>query len=213
MAGRRAEADRNDVRVLDAARDVLTTQGPDVPVAAIAARAGVGIGTLYRRYATKEGLLQHLCVLAMEQVVAAAAAALEVDDAWEAVAAFVTECVEARTGALGSLAGTIDVTPEMAETSRRAQDGSRALVARAHDAGALRPGVTALDVSFMIELFSRRAPNMAADEERNARSRLLAIALEGLRAGPERPLPGRPPSPERYRARWDRPSPADASPA
>ena len=72
--GRQAEARRNDLAVLEAARDVFTAQGAGAPVSAVAERAGVGMGTLYRRYGSKTELLQRLCLLAMEQTVAAAEA-------------------------------------------------------------------------------------------------------------------------------------------
>ena len=74
--GRQAEARRNDLVVLEAARDVFAAQGADAPISAVAARAGVGVGTLYRRYGSKTELLQRLCVLAMEQALAAAGEAL-----------------------------------------------------------------------------------------------------------------------------------------
>jgi AcrR family transcriptional regulator len=56
LRGRRAEAARNDQRILDAAREVFVAD-PGAPIAAVAKRAGVGIGALYRRYASKEELL------------------------------------------------------------------------------------------------------------------------------------------------------------
>jgi hypothetical protein len=95
------------------------------------------------------------------------------------------------------------------------------IVARALADGSLRPDVTTLDVSFLIEQFSRRAPDpvdpKAVDteavdttEEANVRDRLLAIALDGLRgpalASPTADvLPGRPPSRRAYVARWSTP--------
>jgi AcrR family transcriptional regulator len=204
--GRQAEAARNDRLLLDAARDVFTEQGGGAPVSAIAARAGVGIGSLYRRYPTKEALLQRLCVLAMEQAGEAASAALEAEDAWAGLTRYVRDCVEQRTGALAPVAGTIAVTPEMLRTSRRGIRLAGALVDRAHAAGVLRPDVTTLDVSLLIEQFSRRSTTMPAAEEDNARERLLAIALDGLRASHAEPLPGRPPSRSAYAGRWRDPS-------
>ena len=73
----------------------------------------------------------------------------------------------------------------------------------------LRPDATALDVTWLIEQFSRRPPDpVDADEERNVRARLVAIALDGLRTqdGPRagQALPGRPPSRTRYVRRWSR---------
>ncbi len=61
--GRQAEARRNDLAVLDAARDVFSAQGAGAPISAVAERAGVGMGTLYRRYGSKTELLQRLCVM------------------------------------------------------------------------------------------------------------------------------------------------------
>ena len=56
LSGRRAEAARNDQRIIDAAREVFVADS-GAPIAAVAKRAGVGIGALYRRYASKEELL------------------------------------------------------------------------------------------------------------------------------------------------------------
>src|SRR5277367_3216513 len=83
--GRQQEAARNDRKVLDAAREVFATQGWDAPVSAVAERAGVGMGSLYRRYGSKTELLQRLCVLAMEQNIAAAEQSLAMDDPWDAL--------------------------------------------------------------------------------------------------------------------------------
>src|ERR671923_381925 len=91
--GRQAEARRNDRLVLDAARDVFAEQGFDAPVAAVARRAGVGMGSLYRRYGSKEELLQRLCVVAMEQAIEAAEEALRDADAWAGLARYVRTCV------------------------------------------------------------------------------------------------------------------------
>ena len=60
LSGRQAEAARNDGRILEAARTVFL-RDPHAPIAAVATEAGVGVGALYRRYASKEVLLQTLC--------------------------------------------------------------------------------------------------------------------------------------------------------
>ena len=205
--GRQAEARRNDLVVLEAARDVFSALGADAPVSAVADRAGVGIGTLYRRYGSKAELLQRLCVLAMEQAVAAADDALGGGDPWTGLAGYVRACVELRSGALAALAGQIETTAQMRAVARRSMTRLAEIVARAHRDGSLRPDVTALDVTWLIEQFSRRPPDpVDADEERNVRARLVSIALDGLRTqdGPRagQTLPGRPPSRARYVRRW-----------
>lgn len=218
--GRQAEARRNDRAVLDAARDVFSAQGADAPISAVAERAGVGVGTLYRRYGSKTELLQRMCVLAMEQGMEAAGEALEADDPWTGLCGYIRACVEMRSGALGSLAGQIEMTDEMLSTARRGMTLAGEVVARAHRAGSLRPDVTALDIALLIESFSRRAPGASgsaarddpgapdapseADEERNAQARLLTVAFDGLRAPGATPLPGRAPSASRYTGRWSR---------
>jgi AcrR family transcriptional regulator len=201
--GRQAEARRNDLAVLEAARDVFTAHGADAPISAVAVRAGVGMGTLYRRYGSKTELLQRLCVLAMEQTLDAAESALSAADPWTGLAGYIRACVEMRSGALASLAGQIETTAEMRSTARRSLGRVTELVARAHQHGSLRADVTFLDITWLIEHFSRRAPDpVDPDEERNIRSRLMAIALDGLRVHDSEALPGRPPSRERYENRW-----------
>ncbi|MFB9303982.1 TetR family transcriptional regulator, partial [Kibdelosporangium philippinense] len=64
---RHAEAERNDHALLKAAREVLAADGVHASVAAIAARAGVGIGSLYRRYRSKDELFQRLIEIALDQ--------------------------------------------------------------------------------------------------------------------------------------------------
>jgi AcrR family transcriptional regulator len=121
--GRQAEARRNDRAVLEAAREVFAVHGPDASVAQVAAQAGVGMGSLYRRYPTKEALLQHLCRASMLQQVRAAEEALAPGgDPWEALAGFVRECVGFRAGVLSAVAGRIAVTEEMRAIARHAHD-------------------------------------------------------------------------------------------
>jgi len=201
--GRQAEARRNDLAVLDAARDVFTAHGADAPISAVAERAGVGMGTLYRRYGSKTELLQRLCVLAMEQALDTADEALGADDPWAGLAGYIRSSIELRSGALASLAGQIEVTPEMRSTAGRGLTRIAEIVARAHRDGSLRADATALDITWLIEQFSRRPPDpVDPEEERNVRARLVTIALDGLRAGAREALPGRPPSRARYVNRW-----------
>jgi AcrR family transcriptional regulator len=199
--GRRAEAERNDRALLEAAREVFAAQGFEAPVSAIAGRAGIGMGSLYRRYRSKTELFQRLCVVAMEQAIEAAEAALEAPGAWIGLAGYVERCVAFGSGALVPLAGRIETTPEMRRLSGRSRDLLGALVERARRDGGLRPDVEPLDVVWLIELFSRGRPDRPSAESDNVRRRLLAIALDGLRA-PGGPLPGTPPDLGFYLGRW-----------
>jgi AcrR family transcriptional regulator len=215
-APRQAEAERNDRALLDAAREVLAADGAHASVAAIAARAGVGIGSLYRRYRTKEELFQRLAVLSMHQYNEAAERGLADEDPWDGLAGFVTACVEYGQGALGPIAGTIEVSEEMWAGYARGRELLAALVARAHEAGVLRRDVTTVDISLLIEqLGTSRVLNQIraqgrtdlVDEAVAARRRMVAIALDGLRAVPgQPPLPGDPPSLRLFTERWERSS-------
>lgn len=208
--GRHAEGARNDQLLLDAARDVFATQGSSASVAAVAARAGLGIGSLYRRYGSKTELLQHLCVMSMQQAIAAAEEALATEDPAGALTGYIRTCVARRTGAFAPLAGTFETTPQMWTLARRARLLLDRIVRRAREAGLLRPDVTGVDISWLIELFARSAPPAGAhDADHTVHQRLLAIAIDGLCTGNPHPLPGRPPTAAHYGQRWQPPAAAE----
>jgi hypothetical protein len=141
----------------------------------------------------------------MDQALTAADDALAASDAWDGLCGYIRACVELRSGALASLAGQIETTAGMRNAARRGMARMEEIVAHAHRDGRLRADVTALDITWLIEQFSRRPPDQVEPaEERNVRSRLVTIALDGLRAGPGQALPGRSPSRSRYVNRWSR---------
>lgn len=133
---------------------------------------------------------------------------------------YVATAITLGSGSLAPIAGTIAVTPEMAEMNRRADDAVRALVERAHDSGALRPDVTQVDLELLIERLAtspllvqlrKQGRTDLADATLNARTRITAIALDGPRATAPHPLPGHPPGYERFSERWATPPAAPAT--
>jgi AcrR family transcriptional regulator len=196
--GRQDEAIRNDQKVLDAAREVIASRGPDAPVSAIAERAGVGVASLYRRYGSKLELLQRLCVLAMEEAIAAAETGLADEDPWRGLTGYIGACIQFQSGALAPLAGRIPTTPEMRETAKRSFTLLERLVRRSP----VRRGVTGIDVAYLIELFSRGQPRDSGPQAARLHQRLLVIALDGLRQDASTPLPGPRPSRAHYFDRW-----------
>jgi AcrR family transcriptional regulator len=191
LSGRKAQAARNDEVILEAARFVFTAD-PAAPIAAVAQRAGVGISALYRRYPSKEALLQKLSLDTLRAYVAVAEAAAERADPWEALVEFMTGALEARSGALTiRLAGAFAVTEELMAEVPRAYEATRRLLTRALEAGVIRPGIEVGDISLLLEQL--QAVDIG-DEERTQelRHRYLAVVLDGLRAGG--PLPGTAPS-------------------
>jgi AcrR family transcriptional regulator len=196
--GRQTEARRNDQALLDAARLVFAVHGPGATVRDVAAEAGIGMGSLYRRYPGKDALLQHLCRESLAQQIAAAETALGANvEPGEALASFIRTCVSFRAGAFAAIAGTMGVTPELLAAAQQVHELLERLVSRAQLAGAVRQDVGSVDIHQLIELFSRRRP-----DDGGAYQRLLALALDGLRAPGHDPLPCAQPDWETYARRW-----------
>jgi AcrR family transcriptional regulator len=203
LSGRRAEAARNDRRILDAAREVFTAD-PGAPISAVARRAGVGIAALYRRYGSKEDLLRRLCADGLRSYIAAVEDALaDRGDPWDAFADFMRRIVDADTHSLTlRLAGAFTPTDELYRDSRRAQALTVRLFERTRAAGAIRPDVVVDDLSLLLE---QLAAVRVADEgrTRQLRHRYLALLLEALHAPPRGSLPGPPPSWAEISQRWE----------
>ncbi len=203
LSGRRAEAARNDGRILDAAREVFTAD-PGAPISAVARRAGVGISALYRRYESKEVLLQRLCSDGLRVYIAAVEDALaDEGDPWEAFTRFMRRVVDADTHSLTlRLAGTFTPTEQLYRDGRRARELNLRFFERMTEVGAIRPDLVFDDISLLLE---QLAAVRIADEERTRqlRRRYLALSLEALRAPSDSPLPGPPPSWEEIGGRWD----------
>ncbi|MEU7893197.1 helix-turn-helix domain-containing protein [Nonomuraea sp. NPDC049152] len=207
MSGRRAQAARNDELILRAARAVFTAD-PGAPIAAVAERAGVGISALYRRYGSKEALLQKLCGDGLKLYIAACEKSLAMDhDPWEAFATYMVEIVDADSSSLTiALAGTFHPTEELYRDSARAAELAIEVHRRAVEAGVLRPDITVADIAL---LFEQLASVKLGDEPRNAelRHRYLTLMLDSMRMPPaHRPLPGPPPSDEELEQRWAPPA-------
>jgi AcrR family transcriptional regulator len=202
MSGRRAEAARNDQRILEAARAVFVAD-PGAPIAAVAEHAGVGISALYRRYAGKEELLRRLCGDGLKAYIAAAEAALADDgDPWEAFARFMVRVVEADTHSLTSrLAGTFTPTDELNRDATTAQELNQRLFERARESGAVRSD---LDVNDLSMLFEQLASIRLGDEgrTRRLRHRYLALLLDAIHRPSETRLPGPPPTWQELTGRW-----------
>src|SRR5689334_15627843 len=81
----RADAQRNRARMLEAARTVFQRDGLAAQMDAIAAEAGLGVGTLYRHFPTREALIDVLIAERLQQLLASAETAAENTDAWTAV--------------------------------------------------------------------------------------------------------------------------------
>lgn len=208
---RQAEVARNDEALLQAARRVFARDGVHASVNAIAEAAGVGVGTLYRRYNGKAALYERLLVLSNQQWIATVRTAADHPDPWQGLQNLVVESVEYGQGTLAPLGRLTSLPPQMAGLAASADRDFAVLVDRAHECGGLRRDVTATDVLLLIEQLGRSPlveqiqdvddPALTT-EARAARRRLIAIALGGLAAQPRADLPGPPPAQRLLTARW-----------
>lgn len=82
-SGLRKDAERNRRRILEAARDLCATRGLDATLNEVAHHAGLGVGTVYRRFATKEELFEAIFEDGIDQLVALAETALQSEDSWD----------------------------------------------------------------------------------------------------------------------------------
>jgi AcrR family transcriptional regulator len=206
LSGRRAQAARNDQRILEAARAVFVAD-PDAPIAAVAKQAGVGMGALYRRYPSKEELLRRLSGDGLRRYIAEAEAALADDgDPWASFVGFMGRIMDADTHSLAlRLAGTFTPTEELSRDAAAAQELNVRLLERTKAAGAIRGD---LDVNDLTMLFEQVASIRLGDAQRTGqlRRRYLALLLDGLRTPSPGPLPGPPPTWQEISGRWDRPA-------
>ncbi|HEU5265675.1 MAG TPA: TetR/AcrR family transcriptional regulator [Jatrophihabitans sp.] len=205
MSGRRAEAARNDEKILEAAREVFLAD-PDAPISAVAERADVGISALYRRYPGKERLLQALAGDGLERFKADLESALADErDPWTAYAECLQRVLAGRSQALAQrVAGRFAPTAELTELAADAGRLYTRLHRRTQRAGALRADVTTADVVLLLETLSLvELPVPGRDAA--LRRRYLALFLQALRApssGPAEPLPGPRARDKDLAARW-----------
>ena len=190
LAGRRAQAARNDEVILEAARAVFLDD-PKAPIAAVAERAGVGISALYRRYAGKEDLLRQLCHDGLRRYIAEAEAALAEPDDWTAFTGFLTQVVDADVHSLTvHLAGMFTPTEEMGGTRR----GPTSWPPPCSSGPAPAGGCGRTRSCRIWGCCWRRAPRSAypiRSAPAQLRRRQLAVLLAGLSSGPAR-TPARP---------------------
>jgi AcrR family transcriptional regulator len=205
MRGRQAEAARNHERLMRAAREVLAAT-PDAPMAHVASHAGVGVATLYRRYASREALVAETWLESVREVEAQARVALDRARMfpWGAFVGFMTASVASGMGALAAALAEAGSPPEdlvAAERSMNAAIGE--LLQVAQEAGAVRPDVVVEDVRLLFEqLHAVRAADAA--REATLRRRHLELVLQALRAPGAAPLPGPAPAAAELRGRYDR---------
>jgi len=186
MAALRADAQRNLGRVLDAAAEALAERGPDVSVDEIARRAGVGHGTVFRRFPTKESLLAAVMCKRLAELADGAEELLECPDAGLAFEEFVWRIAEiyARDRALFECIPRCSEVAEVAEAKDRLHRVVEQLVTRAQEQGSIRADIDPDDIPVLVGSAILGSTQAASGE---AWRRYVAVVLDGLRppSGPQ----------------------------
>lgn len=197
--GLRADAERNRERVLVAARAVFARQGLEAGVDEIAREAGVGVGTLYRRFPTKDDLILAIVQDGMGALLEEIDAAAGIEDPWEGVETAMlalAESMAADRGFVDAVREHLLTLPPFLSLRDRLLGAWEPLVARGRAAGVLRDDVEPLDLLLLARGVVRMPPDRDDVDSRLWR-RYMAIVLDGLRAGAAGTLPVDPPQPAR----------------
>jgi AcrR family transcriptional regulator len=180
----RADALRNRARVLEAAESVFAAEGISVPVDLIAEKAGVGVGTLYRHFPTKEKLFEAILIRRIDEIAADARSRVDADDPGAALFGFLAHLVREsalKRDLIQALMGAgVELEVAAAPSKRNLEAAVSELLEVAQRAGAVRG-----DVSCEVVLSLVGATCMAADRM-NAPpaalpAELLTIICDGLR--------------------------------
>ena len=174
----RADARRNRERLVGAARDAFTEQGPDAPLDSIARRAGLGSGTLYRHFPTRDALMREVYRDEIEVLCARAREGWDAPSPGEALVAWL-RLVAARTGRQGLAAALMasmpDVSSRFIEDCHTAiENAAGPLLRHAQEAGAVRSDLTLRELLGLIHAITSGSGPDQID-------RRLSLLLDGIR--------------------------------
>lgn len=188
----RRDAAENRRRLVEAASEVFAESGFEATMDEIAARAGVGVGTAYRRFANKDELIAALFGNRVAELVDVADRALGRDDPWQGIVDYLEGSIGLQAGDRGLKELALS-SPHSREYVAEARQMLKArvdeLVARAHRAGSLRPGIEATDL-VMVQLMLSTVSGQSQGIEPEAWRRFLPLVIDGLRSEHLAPLPG-----------------------
>jgi AcrR family transcriptional regulator len=198
----RADALRNRQRIAAAARQIFEEQGLDAPLDEVAERAGVGAGTLYRRFPTREELVEAAFEDEWRKVAVIAEDALRCEDPWTGFSTY----VERLCGAMATDRGLSDLfivrlpnSQVAAAVCDRQDDALKKLVRQAQEAGVLRDDFVPEDI-FLFLLANAGVTQVTRCAAPHAWRRLVAFLLAACRAENTDPLPAAPTPLQRERA-------------
>ena len=180
----RRDAERNRQRILEAARRGFAERGLGITLDEIARLAGVGVGTVYRRFPNKELLIDALFEERIGEVAAVAEAALRDDDGWRGLRTFLTGAITllaADRGLRELMLGSSRTPERILQARSQIKPVVERLVARAQAQGALRDDVRAPDIPLILMMVDRVA-DTTRDAAPDMWRRALELILDGLAA-------------------------------
>ena len=198
----RADAARNRAAIVAVARDVFAEQGLEAPLEAIAARAGVGIATLYRRFPTREKLVAAALTEKVAEYAEAAEQALAAADPWDGFAGFVRRICELQAGDRGLsdlLSMTLSADEHVEQLRRVANDRVMLLIDRAKAGGKLRGDFVGEDLVLLL-IATAAVMHVTRADAPGAWRRFVALALDAFRRQDSPGLPQPPTTAEMTRA-------------
>jgi len=187
----RRDAERNRQRIMMVAREAFAEDGLAVTLDEIARRAGVGVGTVYRRFPDKEQLIEALFEERIGEMAALAEESLCCDDAWEGLVRFLERATEAHADDRGLKEVALSGAHGLERVARARQlmyPLVSRLVARAQEQGELRPDLEPTDLP-LLQLMLGSLSECTRDVDPEVWRRFLGIITDGLRTRREAPSP------------------------
>jgi AcrR family transcriptional regulator len=187
----RRDAERNRARILAAAGEAFAERGLVVTMDEIARRAGVGVGTVYRRFPEKELLVDALFEQRIGTLVALAEGARERPSAWDGLTAFfegVVAMLAADRGLKEVVLSTAHGQERVAQARGRIAPVVDELIARAKAEGELRPDIAGTDLG-LVQFMLGALADSTRDLDPELWRRFLTIVFDGLRTRRDGPTP------------------------
>jgi AcrR family transcriptional regulator len=183
----RKDAERNRQRILDAAAEVFAARGLNVTLDDIAAHAGVGVGTVYRRFANKDELIDAVFEKQLNYVAALVSEALEAPDAWQGLTTYLERSLRMQLDDRGFTEILYGRSGRRLDVAReRLAPLTDAMVNRAREEGAVRHDLERTDLVFL-QLALAAVMDATRAAKPDLYRRYLAMILDGLRPARERP--------------------------
>ncbi len=182
----RKDAERNRRRIIEAARELCATRGLEATLNEVAHHAGLGVGTVYRRFPTREALFAAIFEDGIDQLVVLAESALQAEDSWDGLSWFVWQMCEmtATDRGLREVAFSRAYCGGRVDAGRtRLEPLVSKLMKRAARDGYLRPEVSSTDMP-LLGLMAGAVSEYSGDVSADLWRRYVAVLLQGMRCHP-----------------------------